>query len=1082
MIPPLRMSLLGDFLLVLGETPVTTVTLPRVQSLLTYLVLHRSAPQDRSHLAFLLWPDSTEAQAHTNLRQLLYHLRQSLPYATQFVHADRQSLQWQPTQDVTFTLDVEEFERALATASQAEQARDLPAVRQALELTVHLYRGDLFPGCYDDWIFPERDRLHQSFLNAANRLMTLLEEERDYPAAVTVAQLLLRHDALHEATYRQLMRLHALCGDRASALRVYHTCASRLERELGIMPSEATQQMYEQLVQHDSTPQPVISSPVTPGSASLIGRRIQWRQLQAAWQKAVEGHPHLVLISGEAGIGKTRLCEEMEAWVSRQGMTTASARCYAAEGRLPYAPVTAWLRSEAIQASALTLDPVFLTEIARLLPELQTQRSDVPRPRELREAWQRQHFFEALARALLAARQPLLLLLDDLHWCDAETLEWLHYLFRSAPYARLLLLGTVRAEEVLPEHALVASLRTWQPDDLVTELTLEPLSSSETTSLAEQVAGHPLDDATIRTLQRETEGNPFFVIEMVRAGTLARQRQEQPESASADQPRPLLTQSTPRLPPTVQTVLAARLGQLSQEARDLAGLAAIIGREFSFTVLSRASGKPEEELVRGLDELWQRRIVREQGIDAYDFSHEQLRQQALTSLSALHRRLLHRRVAEALTSSIADQQDAASSQIAAHYEQAGLPERAIPYYLRAGEVAGRVYAHDEALLALQRAATLLASPSHSPQEPSWQTVTAVYERLGDILEMIGRHEEAEQSYLQARKPVPDQETLLHARLCRKLAVTRDYPPHLAEASRAYREAAQLLQQVQNETREWRDEWIHTHLGHLQVLFLQGEWQEMTRIIEQIQPLLEQYGTADQRANFFMQVAMRDAVRDHYVVAPATLSTCQAGLQASLETGNPHLIGTARFTLGYCLLLSGQFEQAEEHLRAALLAGELVGDAELVARCRLHFLPLVFRRRGQVEAVRSAIADAEKRGERRYAGVIAAQCSWIAWRDDRREAAEKAGRAALEAWQRQRPVYPFQWTGLWPLIDLATSLEQFARAVDYARRLLAPTQQRPTGALAATLEEMLQAWEAGQQERVSSLLQRALRLAQDTGYL
>src|SRR5437899_6276059 len=206
----------------------------------------------------------------------------------------------------------------------------------------------------------------------------------------------------------------------------------------------------------------------------------------------VDGHPYFGLLSGEAGIGKTRLDEELEAWVSRQGMTTASARCYAAEGRLPYAPVTTWLRTEALHAGLLTLDPIFLKEIARLLPELQAVLSNVPLPTELQEGWQRQNFFEALARALLSAHQPLLLLLDDLHWCDTETLEWLHYLFRLAPHARLLLLGTVRAEEMLPGHALVATLRTWQPEGLVTELTLEPLSASETISLAEQVAGHSL--------------------------------------------------------------------------------------------------------------------------------------------------------------------------------------------------------------------------------------------------------------------------------------------------------------------------------------------------------------------------------------------------------------------------------------------------------------------------------------------------------------------------------------------------------------------------------------------------------------
>ncbi len=477
-----------------------------------------------------------------------------------------------------------------------------------------------------------------------------------------------------------------------------------------------------------------------------------------------------MLLSGEAGIGKTRLGEELEAWVSRQGMTTASARCYAAEGRLPYAPVTTWLRSEALHADVLTLDPLFLTEIARLLPELQTTRPDIPRPTELREGWQRQRFFEALSRALLCARQPLLLVLDDLHWCDTETLEWLHYLFRFAPHARLLIVGTVRAEEMLPGHALVAILRTWQPEGLVIELTLEPLSASETISLAEQVAGHSLDAAGIDTLHHETEGNPLFVIELVHAGTLDQQRRVRPEQAGRDQPLPVLAQTASTLPPTIHSILAARLAQLSGEARELASLAAVIGREFSFPVLSRVSGEPEEVLVRTLDELWRRRIVREQSADAYDFSHEKLRQEAYASLSAVHRRLLHRRVAEALASAPPDEQEAASHQIAAHYEQANLPARAIPYYLRAGQLARRVYAHEEALTALQRAAALLAESAHTQQEPSWQAVTAVYEEQGDILEMIGKHRAAElilPTWLRQIAPTRRQHTSWNTRSIRK---------------------------------------------------------------------------------------------------------------------------------------------------------------------------------------------------------------------------------------------------------------------------------------------------------------------------
>src|SRR6266702_2952335 len=134
--------------------------------------------------------------------------------------------------------------RALAQVEQAEQAQDTAALRQALEQAANLYRGDLLPSCYDEWILPERDRLHLLFLQSAERLIALLDQERDYTAAIALAQRLLRHDPLHESTHRQLMHFYALRGDRAAALRVYHTGVTALERELAAELGEATRQAY----------------------------------------------------------------------------------------------------------------------------------------------------------------------------------------------------------------------------------------------------------------------------------------------------------------------------------------------------------------------------------------------------------------------------------------------------------------------------------------------------------------------------------------------------------------------------------------------------------------------------------------------------------------------------------------------------------------------------------------------------------------------------------------------------------------------------------------------------------------------
>ena len=646
--------------------------------MLAYLVLHHTASQSRAHLAFLLWPDSTDAQAHTNLRHLVYRLRRDLPYADYFLHVDKQTLRWKP--DAPWTLDAADFERAIA---QVEQAQSTTEVRQALETAVEAYHGDLLPGNYDEWILPERERLRELFLSALERLILLLEQEREYPAAISYAQQLLRYDPLHEATYRHLMRLYAVNGERAAALRVYHTCTTVIDRELAVEPSRPTREVYEVLLQKDSP-----SVPPAPPSATLVaevplvGRQHEWSQLQMVWQKTVAGEPHLVVLSGEAGIGKTRLAEELLTWVGRQGMITANARCYASEGELAYAPVASWLRTDVLRMALVALADIWLTEVARFVPSILTERPDLPHPGPLTESWQRQHLFEALARAILGARQPLLLLLDDLQWCDRETLEWLHYLLCFDPRARVLILGTLRPEEMTSKHPLAPLLAALRSSRQVTEITVGPLNADDTASLALQVTRQPLAPDLVADLYKETEGNPLFIVETVRMGVEETRRTEGLSKSELH---------SSKLPPTVQAVIEARLAQLSPQALDVVSLGATIGRAFTFSVLAQASSDDEDVLVRGLDELWQRRIVREQGVDAYDFSHDKLREVAYAALSSARRRLLHRRVFEALQAVAAP-----AAQLAQHARAAGLFEPAFRFSVAAGDEARRLFARREA--------------------------------------------------------------------------------------------------------------------------------------------------------------------------------------------------------------------------------------------------------------------------------------------------------------------------------------------------------------------------------------------------
>jgi DNA-binding SARP family transcriptional activator/Tfp pilus assembly protein PilF len=669
-VPTLQIHLLGELRLNYAGRGLILIQAPRLQALLAYLLLRRGVPQPRAHLAFLLWPESSEANARTSLRQRLHELRQLLPDADHFIEADSLSVGWRAEAPVW--LDVTAFEQAVAATTPA-----------ALAEAVALYRGDLLPSCYDDWIVAERERLRALYGGALERLVAGLEAAHDLPAALATAQRLLHHDPLREATYSDLMRLHALAGDRAAALRVYQAAAATLERELGVEPGPALRDLHDRLVRGATVHG-------TPPAFPLVGRAQEWAAVQAGWRNAQAGRAQAVVLAGDAGVGKGRLAEELRDWVSRQGFAVAEAHCYAAEGTPAYAPVAEWLRANPVPA----LPVPWLSEIARLVPDVLVGRPDIPPPGPLSENWQRVRLFEALARALLA-QGPLLLVLDDVQWCDHDTLDWLQYLLRYDPQARLLVVLTLRLAEIEADHPLETALAAWRRHRLVTEIAVEPLDAAATMTLAAQVAGHALTPALGERIYAETEGNPLFVLETVQAGRL--------ESAEAE-----------ATPPTVRAVIAARLAQLSPAGQEVVRLAATIGRAFTFPVLAGASTSPEDTLIEALDELWQRRIVREQGSDSYDFTHDKLREVAYNGLNPPRRRLLHRRVAQAMAAAHAADPDPVSAQIAAHFEQAGLVTEAVAYYDRAAAFAARIYATDIALHLYLHLLDLLPKEAQAP--------------------------------------------------------------------------------------------------------------------------------------------------------------------------------------------------------------------------------------------------------------------------------------------------------------------------------------------------------------------------------
>jgi len=682
----MRARVLGPLDLRLGEQQLPPLDSARAESLLAYLLLHRDAPQSRQRLAFLLWPGSTERQAHTNLRKVLYNLRRALPGAEQLIEIGPRTLQWRA--DAPLWLDVDHFEQALAEGR--------------LEEAVETYAGEFLEGRYDEWLAGERDRLAGLHLEALDRLARQHQQNQRWPEAIRCAERLVVHDPLREESHRLLMQLWGAAGDRAQAVRAYHACAATLERELGIEPSPETRAIYESLLAAARAgARPSVAGPASlaastagrsaPGVPPFVGRAGEQAQLAAVWSAASAGRAQLALVTGEAGVGKTRLVEELHA---HGGAVTVEARAYPAEGPAAYGIATAWLRSQPVSARLSRLDRPHLTELARLLPELAAR---VPPPEPLPETELRPRLFGAITRAVLAAGAPLLLVVDDAHWADRQSLRVIHYLLRAGSSARLLVVATARREELDEGHPLTGLTTALQAHGRFTEIKLGRLGREDTGLLAERIRGTPLDTAELSRLYGDSEGNPLFVVEAL-----------QPDAAAA---------------PKVQAVITGRLARLSPPAATLAGIAAAIGRAFTADVLATAAGLAEQVFVGALDELWRRGIVRAQGPSAYDFSHGKIRDAAYATLSPPRRRQAHLAIARALEQT----GGAAAAAVALHFENAGATAEAIGWHERAAEDAQWLHAHADAVHALERALALSGDlpPGRETAELQLRLLTAL---------------------------------------------------------------------------------------------------------------------------------------------------------------------------------------------------------------------------------------------------------------------------------------------------------------------------------------------------------------------
>src|SRR5438552_2775013 len=642
-----------------------TFALRKAQALLLYLAVEGGL-HPRGKLAALLWPDSEPADARKTLRNAITLLRSLLTDASaahSHLLAEQDLLGLDP--HAPFELDLDVVQQAY---QQARRLSTLPSEQQRAALVTQvqhalsLARGPFLEGFwlreeapFDEWVQQQQQQWQVRLQLLCDRLSTWQEGAGELePARVTLTRWL-AFDPLSEEAYRRLMRVHLALGDATTALQVYATCRARLAEELQVEPSAETVALVERIRATAASrgnpparPSTTTTENQPPGelAAPLVGRAPAFTQLVGRYQQARRGQPQVVLLVGEAGIGKTRLATEFVTWARSQGADVLAGQAFEMGGRLPYQPLVEALRQRLEEENAPEdlLEDLWLAELSRLLPELRVRYPGLLAPTE-DELTAKGRLFEAVARLLdaLARSAPLVLLLEDLHWVDGASLDLLRYLARywKGHGSRVLLLGTVRGEGLAMNPQLAAQLADLGRDLPVTQVPLQTLSRAETLQLIQAIVGEQREQGTGAPIGRasptqeletalialgdflfeQTSGQPLYLLETLK---LLRDRQWLVPRLGADGTWRLeqtmdmaaaLAQEQPRrelLPPSVRMMIQTRLAKLALTARQLVMASAVLGNQASAQRLWQVAEVGVQAGVEALEEAVKSGILREE--------------------------------------------------------------------------------------------------------------------------------------------------------------------------------------------------------------------------------------------------------------------------------------------------------------------------------------------------------------------------------------------------------------------------------------------------------------------------------------
>ena len=680
----LRVGLVGELCVELDGRKLEPIASRRARSLLGWLAYHPGL-YPRSRVAAVFWPDVLDASARASLRTTLATLRRELgePGAGHIV-AERDRV------------GIVEGPEVWVDLREAERLAGEGRLSDALELR----DGELLTDLDDDWVLEER-RLHR---DRVEELLVALgdaaEASGDPEAAVGYARRRLELDPVSEDAARVLMQRLARSGDRAAAVATYEAFRVALREGLGMTPSAETRALVEELRIDTGVGRLEVRDLPLPGALTrteqtrMVGRRESLAELRAAWHRTSAGAAAAVMVAGEAGSGKTRLLIELATEAHAAGATVLAGRC-PEDGGVAFAPFTEALRPY-VAASRTALPEWVLAELSRLLPELSAA---VGAPEGAAQD-ARHRLFEAVAAAIgqAAQRTPLLLIVEDLHWADAATLQMLGHVIRTVGWAPLLVAGSLRDEGADAAPALQTLLGELRRERRLETLLLTGLSEQEAGELAAAWLGSKPSRDLAAALRGRTGGNPLFLEELVRHLV-----ESDSERSSAE----LLTAAGTEVPHGVRSVINRRLVRLGDRVRRAVEVAAVAGEDFLLADLAAACDTSDDELAGDLDAAVTAGLVDETGVPGrYRFAHALVREAVLTGLTSTRRALLHRRLAAALEALPDDRRERRLLELARHLLDAGSLVDAVAATsaaLRAAERATGSLAYEDAAGLLERA-------------------------------------------------------------------------------------------------------------------------------------------------------------------------------------------------------------------------------------------------------------------------------------------------------------------------------------------------------------------------------------------